>query len=127
VPSRPAGVDFARLRPFLFDALDHQKTKAAALKIARQLDAGRWRAVTHWRVPDPDRNEVDLDSLCYSVEVETADGWAELCEIPWHRLGLEWIDVCAQWEETLRQHAAGTYPDGPNDPGLPMAIRPWPE
>jgi hypothetical protein len=122
--TRPVGVDFARLRPHLEDALAHQKTKAAALKIARQLDAGRWRAITHWAVTDDD--QVDLDSLCYTVEVETTGGWAELLTVPWWALGLEWADVCAQWDETLRQHRDGAYPGGPNDPG-PMGVQPYPD
>jgi hypothetical protein len=113
----PAGVNFQRLRPFLEDALLHQKDKRIALGIAQRLDRDQWRAVVRFDVVGDDYDQVDLSSLSYRVEVETSDGWAQLCTVHWTNLGLEWADVEAAWEEVLRQHREGVFPDGPNDPG----------
>ena len=113
---RPVGVDMARLRPFLEDALLRQKDKRTAAALADKLDRGQWRARTDWEVVGDQHDQVDLDSLNFCVEVQVSDGWATLTRIHWSRLGLEWADVCRQWDETLRQHREGIYPGGPNDP-----------
>jgi hypothetical protein len=111
----PAGVNFQRLRPYLRDALLHQKDKRTALAIAQRLDRNQWRAIAQFDVIGDD--QVDLSSLSYRVEVETSDGWAPLCTVHWTQLGQEWADVEAAWEEVQRQHREGIFPDGPNDPG----------
>jgi hypothetical protein len=113
----PAGVNFQRLRPYLEDALLHQKDKRTALAIARKLDQGQWRAITDFEVVGDDLDEVDLASLQFRVEVPVSDGWATLARIHWSNLGLEWADVELAWEETLRQHREGIEPGGPNHPG----------
>jgi hypothetical protein len=64
-----------------------------------------------------DHDRVDLDSFSIRVEVQTSDGWADLCTVHWTQLGMEWSDVTAAWDEVLRQHREGIFPDGPNDPG----------
>jgi len=113
----PAGVNFRRLRPYLEDALLHQKNKRIALAIAQRLDRDQWRAIAQFDVVGDDYDQVDLSSLSYRVEVETSDGWAPLCTVHWTQLGQEWADVEAAWEEMLRQHREGIFPDGPNDLG----------
>jgi hypothetical protein len=113
----PAGVNFHRLRPYLQDALLHQKNKRIARAIAQRLDRGQWRAIAQFDVVGDEFDQVDLGSLSFRVEVEASGGWAKLCTVHWTDLGLEWADVEAAWEEVLRQHREGTFPDGPNDPG----------
>jgi hypothetical protein len=113
----PAGVNLQRLRPYLQDALLHQKDKRTALAIAQRLDRDQWRAIAQFDVIGDDHDQVDLNSLSYRVEVETSDGWAPLCTVRWTQLGQEWADVEAAWEEILRQHREGIFPDGPNHPG----------
>jgi hypothetical protein len=112
-----AGVNFQRLRPYLKDALLHQKNKRTALAIARKLDRNQWRAIAQFSVIGDQVDQVDLSSLSFRVEVEVADGWAELCTVHWTHLGLEWVDVEKAWDEVLRQHREGIQPGGPNDPG----------
>jgi hypothetical protein len=113
----PAGVNFQRLRPYLKDALLHQKDKRTALAIARKLDRNEWRGIAQFDVVGDDLDKVDLNSLSYRVEIQVSDGWATLCTVHWTQLGLEWSDVTAAWEEVLRQHREGIEPGGPNDPG----------
>ena len=113
----PAGVNFQRLRPYLEDALLHQKNKRVALAIAQRLDRNQWRAIAEFKVVGDDLDQVDLDSFSIRVEVETSDGWADLCTVRWFQLGMEWSDVTAAWDEVLRQHREGIQPGGPNDPG----------
>jgi hypothetical protein len=113
----PAGVNFQRLRPYLQDALLHQKDKRIALAIAQRLDRNEWRAIAQFDVVGDDFDRVDLNSLSFRVEVSATGGWAKLCTVHWTNLGLEWADVEAAWDEVLRQHREGTFPDGPNDPG----------
>jgi hypothetical protein len=113
----PAGVNLQRLRPYLEDALLHQKNKRVALAIAQRLDRNQWRAIAQFDVIGDDHDQVDLNSLSYRVEVETSDGWAPLCTVHWTQLGQEWADVEAAWEEVRRQHREGIYPDGPHDIG----------
>ena len=113
----PAGVNLQRLRPYLQDALLHQKNKRIALAIAQRLDRDQWRAIAQFDVVGDDYDRVDLSSLSYRVEVETSDGWATLCTVHWTHLGQEWADVEAAWEEVKRQHREGIFPDGPNDRG----------
>jgi hypothetical protein len=111
----PAGVNFQRLRPYLEEALLHQKRTAQA--IAERLDRNMWRAIAQFDVVGDDLDRVDLDSFSIRVEVETSEGWAKLCTVHWTQLGMEWSDVTAAWDEVLRQHREGIFPDGPNDPG----------
>jgi hypothetical protein len=113
----PAGVNFQRLRPFLEDALLQQKDKRVALAIAQRLDRDQWRAIAQFNVVRDDVDLVDLDSFSIRVDVETSDGWAELCTVHWTHLGMEWSDVTTAWDEVLRQHREGIHPGGPNDPG----------
>lgn len=113
----PAGVNFQRLRPYLQDALLHQKDKRTALAIAQRLDRNEWRAIAQFDVIGDDLDRVDLSTLSFRVEVLTSDGWADLCTVHWTNLGLEWVDVEAAWQEILRQHREGIQPYGPNDPG----------
>jgi hypothetical protein len=89
----PAGVNFQRLRPYLEDALLHQKSKRIARAIAQRLDRDQWRAIAQFDVIGDDHDQVDLSSLSYRVEVETSDGWAPLCTVHWTQLGQEWADV----------------------------------
>jgi hypothetical protein len=112
-----AGVNFQRLRPFLEDALSQQKDKRTALAIAQRLDRDEWRAIARFDVVGDDLDRVNLDSFSIRVEVEVSDGWAELCTVHWTHLGMEWADVEKAWQEVLRQHREGIFPDGPNDPG----------
>jgi hypothetical protein len=91
----PAGVNFQRLRPYIEAALLEQKSKRVALGLARKLDRDEWRAIAQFNVV----------------------GWAQLCTVHWTNLGMEWADVEQAWEEVLRQHREGIFPDGPNDPG----------
>jgi hypothetical protein len=113
----PAGVNFQRLRPYLRDALLHQKNKRIARAIAQRLDRNQWRAIAQFDVVGDDLDRVDLDSFSIRVEVETSNGWAQLCTVHWTHLGMEWADVEKAWEEVLRQHREGIQPGGPNDPG----------
>jgi hypothetical protein len=106
----PAGVNFQRLRPYLQDALLHQKNKRVALAIAQRLDRDQWRAIAQFDVVGDDLDQVDLDSFSIRVEVETSDGWADLCTVHWTQLGMEWSDVTAAWIEVLRQHREGVQP-----------------
>ena len=115
----PAGVNLQRLRPYLVDALRHQKTERAALAIADRLNRNMWRAIAQFDVIGDDLDEVDLGSYSILVEVETSDGWAEFCTVHWTQLGMEWSDVTAAWDEVVRQHREGIQPGGPNDPGCP--------
>jgi hypothetical protein len=112
----PAGVNVQRLRPYLVEALRHQKTERAALAIADRLNRNMWRAIAQFDVVGDDLDQVDLDSYSILVEVETSDGWAEFCTVHWTQLGMEWADVENAWDEVLRQHREGVFPDGPNDP-----------
>jgi hypothetical protein len=112
----PVGIDMARLRPYLHDALLQQKDKPTALAIARKLDRGEWRAVTDFEVVGDDLDEVDLHSLHFRVEVLVSDGWATLARIHWSNLGLEWADVQLFWDQAVRQHREGTFPGGDQDP-----------
>lgn len=111
----PAGVNFQRLRPFLEDALLHQKDKRTARAIAQRLDRDQWRAIAQFDVVGDDLDRVDLSTLSFRVEVLATGGWATLCTIHWTHLGLEWADVEAAWDEVLRQHREGIQPGGPND------------
>jgi hypothetical protein len=113
----PAGVNFQRLRPYLEDALLHQKSERVAVGLAQRIDRDEWRAIAQFDVVGDDLDRVDLDSFSIRVEVEVSDGWAQLCTVHWTNLGLEWADVERAWEEVLRQHREGIFPDGPNDPG----------
>jgi hypothetical protein len=113
----PAGVNFQRLRPYIEAALLEQKSERVALGLARKLDRNEWRAIAQFNVVGDDHDRVDLDSFSIRVEVEVSDGWAELCTVHWTNLGMEWADVERAWEEVLRQHREGVFPDGPNDPG----------
>jgi hypothetical protein len=113
----PAGVNFQRLRPYIEAALLEQKSKRVALGLARRLDRDEWRAIAQFDVVGDDLDRVDLDSFSIRVEVEVSDGWAQLCTVHWTNLGMEWADVERAWEEVLRQHREGVFPDGPNDPG----------
>jgi hypothetical protein len=113
----PAGVNFQRLHPYLKDALLRQKDKRTAVILARKLDRGQWRAICQFNVVGDDLDRVDLDSFSILVEVEVSDGWAKFCTVHWTDLGMEWADVEKAWDEVLRQHREGTFPDGPNDPG----------
>lgn len=113
----PAGVNFQRLRPYIEAALLEQKSKRVALGLARKLDRDEWRAIAQFDVVGDDLDRVDLDSFSIRVEVEVSDGWAQLCTVHWTNLGMEWADVERAWEEVLRQHREGVFPDGPNDPG----------
>lgn len=113
----PAGVNFQRLRPYIEAALLEQKSKRVALGLARKLDRDEWRAIAQFNVVGDDLDRVDLDSFSIRVEVEVSDGWAQLCTVHWTNLGMEWADVEQAWEEVLRQHREGIFPDGPNDPG----------
>jgi hypothetical protein len=113
----PAGVNFQRLRPYIEAALLEQKSKRVALGLARRLDRDEWRAIAQFDVVGGDLDRVDLDSFSIRVEVEVSDGWAQLCTVHWTNLGMEWADVERAWEEVLRQHREGVFPDGPNDPG----------
>jgi hypothetical protein len=113
----PAGVNFQRLRPYIEAALLEQKSKRVALGLARKLDRDEWRAIAQFNVVGDDLDRVDLDSFSIRVEVEVSDGWAQLCTVHWTNLGMEWVDVERAWEEVLRQHREGIFPDGPNDPG----------
>jgi hypothetical protein len=114
--SIPAGVNFQRLRPYLEDALRRQKDDRVALALARKLDRNEYRVIAQFDVAGDDQDRVDLDSLAFRVEVVVSDGWAELCTVAWTRLGLEWSDVTAAWDEVRRQHREGTQPGGPHDP-----------
>jgi hypothetical protein len=113
----PAGVNVQRLRPYLQDALLRQKDKRTALALARKLDRDQWRAVAQFDVVGDELDQVDLNSLSFRIDVEVSDGWATLANIHWSNLGLEWADVEAAWNEVVRQHREGIFPDGPNDPG----------
>jgi hypothetical protein len=113
----PLGVNLQRLRPYLQDALLEQKDKRTALAIARKLDRDQWRAIAQFDVVGDDHDRVDLDSFSIRVEVETSDGWADLCTVHWTQLGMEWSDVTAAWDEVVRQHREGIQPGGPNDSG----------
>ena len=113
----PAGVNLQRLRPYIEAALLDQKSKLVALGLARRLDRDEWRAIAQFNVVGDDLDRVDLDSFSILVEVEVSDGWAQLCTVHWTNLGMEWVDVERAWEEVLRQHREGVFPDGPNDPG----------
>jgi len=113
----PAGVNFQRLRPYIEAALLEQKSERVAVGLARKLDRNEWRAIAQFNVVGDDHDRVDLDSFSIRVEVEVSDGWAELCTVHWTNLGMEWADVERAWEEVLRQHREGVFPDGPNDPG----------
>jgi hypothetical protein len=113
----PAGVNFQRLRPYLEDALLHQKDKRTALALAQRLDRNEWRAIAQFDVVDEDLHQVDLSTFSIRVEIMTSDGWAEFCTVHWTHLGMEWADVEKAWEEVLRQHREGIQPGGPNDPG----------
>ena len=113
----PAGVNFQRLRPYIEAALLEQKNKRVALGLAQRLDRDEWRAIAQFNMVGDDHDRVDLDSFSIRVEVEVSDGWAELCTVHWTNLGMEWADVERAWEEVLRQHREGVFPDGPNDPG----------
>ena len=112
----PLGVNFQRLRPYLEDALRQQKDTRTALALAHKLDRDQWRAVAQFDVAGDDLDQVDLNSLTFCIDVEVSDGWATLANIHWSNLGLEWADVEAAWEETVRQHQEGTFPDGEHDP-----------
>jgi len=113
----PAGVNFQRLRPYIEAALLEQKSERVAVGLARKLDRDEWRAIAQFNVVGDDHDRVDLGSFSIRVEVEVSDGWAELCTVHWTNLGMEWADVERAWEEVLRQHREGVFPDGPNDPG----------
>jgi hypothetical protein len=95
-------------------ALESQKDRGTALRIARLLEAGEYRVVGVFRADHLER--LDPDSMAYRVDVRCLDGWAELCTIHWTLLGLEWADVMLEVENVQRQHAEGTYPGGPRDP-----------
>ena len=84
-----AGVNFQRLRPYLEDALRHQKSKRVALAIAQRLDRNQWRAIAQFDVVGDDLDQVDLDSFSIRVDVETSNGWAEFCTVQWTQLGME--------------------------------------
>jgi hypothetical protein len=102
------------LRLFIREALHQQKDLRIARAIARKLDDGDYRIIATFALDHHDR--LDPGSMTAQVEVLALDGWAELCSIHWTQLGLEWADVMAEVESVHRQHAEGTYPDGPKDP-----------
>jgi hypothetical protein len=102
------------LRMFIEDAIRRQSDWLTRVAIARKLKAGHYRVISTFEVDRHDR--LIPASMTAQVEILMLDGWAELCSIHWTQLGLEWADVMAEVESLHRQHAEGTYPDGPKDP-----------
>lgn len=102
------------MREYIEQTILSQKDRRTALGIARLLDAGKFDIIA-WFDLDQAGQPIP-DSLVYRVDLLAADGWTTLCTVDWRLLGLEMVDVHHELRNTLRQHAEGTHPGGPEDP-----------